>query len=153
MAYNNPFPASYQPMNYQPPQMMQPQSQPQIQQSQMVQPQVSQNSSPMIWVQGETGAKSYLLAPNTTLPLWDSENQTIYLKSADASGMPSMKILDYTIRDNSQPQAPVINTSHEEEQKSVQDMDFVTHEEFKKFERSIRSQLRHLNKKEDKGDE
>ena len=53
----------------------------------------------LIWVQGEAGAKSYLVAPNTTVALFDSENQTIYLKSADASGMPSIKTLDYTIRD------------------------------------------------------
>lgn len=56
-------------------------------------------SNSIIWVQGEAGAKSYLVAPNTTVQLWDSESQVIYLKSADASGMPSMKVLDYTIRD------------------------------------------------------
>lgn len=56
----------------------------------------------ILWVQGEAGAKSYLVAPNTTVQLWDSENQTIYLKSADASGMPSMKVLDYTIRETAQ---------------------------------------------------
>ena len=61
-------------------------------------PQQPQNG--LIWVQGEAGAKSYLLAPNNTLALWDSEAQTIYLKTSDASGMPSMKVLDYTIRDN-----------------------------------------------------
>lgn len=54
----------------------------------------------IIWVQGEAGAKSYLIAPNTTVQLWDSEEQVIYLKSADASGMPSMKILDYVVRDS-----------------------------------------------------
>lgn len=54
----------------------------------------------IIWVQGEAGAKSYMVAPNTTVALWDSETQTIYLKSADASGMPSMRVLDYTIRQN-----------------------------------------------------
>lgn len=53
----------------------------------------------IIWVQGEAGAKSYLVAPNNTVQLWDSESQTIYLKSADASGMPSMKVLDYSIRE------------------------------------------------------
>lgn len=58
-----------------------------------------QQNSSIIWVQGEAGAKSYLVAPNNTVQLWDSEAQTIYLKSADASGMPSMRILDYTIRD------------------------------------------------------
>lgn len=54
--------------------------------------------SGVIWVQGEAAAKSYLVAPNSTVPLWDSEEKVIYLKSADVSGMPSMKILDYTIR-------------------------------------------------------
>lgn len=78
MAYNYGFPATYQPM-YQP-----------VQQTQ-------QNG--IIWVQGEAGAKSYMVAPNSTVTLWDSENQTIYLKSADASGMPSIKTLDYTIRE------------------------------------------------------
>lgn len=63
--------------------------------------------SGIIWVQGEAGAKSYLVAPNTTVQLWDSESQVIYLKSADASGMPSMRIIDYTIRDNTSQNAPI----------------------------------------------
>ena len=81
--YNNGFPATYQN-----PYMAQP-----------VQYQAQQQNG-IIWVQGEAGAKSYLVAPNNTVQLWDSESQTIYLKSADASGMPSMKVLNYTIRDN-----------------------------------------------------
>lgn len=59
-----------------------------------------QNASSLIWVQGEAGAKSYMVAPNNTIALWDSESQTVYLKSADASGMPSMRTLDYTIRED-----------------------------------------------------
>ena len=51
-------------------------------------------SNDMIWVQGLAGAKAYLVAPNTTVTLWDSESETIYLKSCDSNGMPSMKILD-----------------------------------------------------------
>lgn len=98
MAYNNGFPASYQP--YYPQYGVQmPQVQPQ------------QNNG-IIWVQGEAGAKSYLVAPNNTVQLWDSESQTIYLKSADASGMPSMRILDYTIRSsglNNVPQSIAMN--------------------------------------------
>lgn len=62
--------------------------------------QPTQSSSSLIWVQGEAGAKSYMVAPNNTVALWDSESQTVYLKSADASGMPSMRVLDYTIRDD-----------------------------------------------------
>lgn len=49
-------------------------------------------------VNGEQGAESYLVAPNQTVVLFDSGSHTIYLKSADQMGMPSIKILDYTIR-------------------------------------------------------
>lgn len=101
MPYNNYFPAGYQPMQYYP-QYNYVQQNPQPQAAQTT-PQAPQNPQPMnnniIWVQGEAGAKSYLVAPNTTVQLWDSERQTIYLKSADASGMPSIKTLDYTIRE------------------------------------------------------
>ena len=47
--------------------------------------------------------------PQAYVPQGNSfQNGTIiYLKSADASGMPSIKILDYTIRDNA-PQKPNI---------------------------------------------
>ena len=76
---------------------------PQYQQPQ--QQQQAQASNGIIWVQGEAGAKSYMVAPNNTVQLWDSESQTIYLKSADASGMPSMKVLDYKIRNQEQAQA------------------------------------------------
>lgn len=82
--YNNGFPATYQN-----PYLIQ---QPQYQAAQP-------NNGSLIWVQGEAAAKSYLIAPNTSIALWDSERQSVYIKSADASGMPTMKTLDYTIRD------------------------------------------------------
>lgn len=85
-------------------QMQQPMMQPQMQvQPAQMQPQQADNSG-IIWVQGEAGAKAYLVAPGNTVQLWDSESQTIYLKSADMSGMPSMRILDYTERNAAQPQ-------------------------------------------------
>lgn len=70
-------------------------------------PQYYQNNQGLTWVQGEAGAKSYLVAPNNTVPLWDTEKQTVYIKSCDASGMPSMKILDYTVRDNTPQNTPI----------------------------------------------
>lgn len=97
MAYNNGFPMSYPQYTQQYPQYQQPISTPQ--------PQINQNqNNPIIWVSGEAGAKAYLVAPNTTVQLWDSEANCVYLKSADASGMPSMKILDYTIREGEKQQ-------------------------------------------------
>lgn len=100
--YNNGFPTSYQPIY---PVMQTPQP-----------AQQTQQQSGLIWVQGEQAAKSYLVAPNTTVQLWDSEEKIIYLKSADASGMPSMKILDYTIRgDANTVQAPVAEYATKDE--------------------------------------
>lgn len=99
MAYNNNFPIGYQQQYY-------PQYYPQYQAPQTPQ---TQNNNGVIWVQGINGAKSYLVGPNSTVALWDSESSTIYLKSADASGMPSMKILDYTVREQSQNSAPISN--------------------------------------------
>ena len=52
----------------------------------------------MIWVQSEAGAKAFLVAPNTTVVLWDTESPTIYVKSADMNGVPSMRILDFVER-------------------------------------------------------
>ena len=106
MAYN-PFPVGYQPTQFYYPQMQNqvPTPTPAIQSA------GAGGNSSIIWVQGEAGAKSYLVAPNTTVQLWDSESQVIYLKSADATGMPSMKIIDYTIRDQGIPQGSKLSSS------------------------------------------
>ena len=73
MPYNNYFPASYQPM-YPQYNWNMPQTQTVPQQAQQQQAQVNPTmTSGIIWVQGEAGAKSYLVAPNTTVQLWDSE--------------------------------------------------------------------------------
>jgi hypothetical protein len=64
-----------------------------------------QTNSGFIWVQGEEGAKAFLVAPNNTVTLWDSENPTIYVKSADMNGIPSMRVLDFTERTANAPKA------------------------------------------------
>lgn len=96
MAYNNYFPTGYQPMYY--PQSFPQNTQP-VQQTQPQAPAPQNGNSGLIWVQGEAGAKSYLVAPNTTVMLMDSENDVFYLKSSDASGMPSpLRVFDYKER-------------------------------------------------------
>lgn len=50
-----------------------------------------------IWVQGEVGAKAYLVAQGSTVVLWDSESKTIFIKSGTANGVPVMQKLTYTI--------------------------------------------------------
>lgn len=88
------YPPYYQP-NYQP--NFQPYNPPMMDQLAQLRAQ-NPAPNPMIWVQGEAAAKSYLVAAGNTVPLWDSENMCIYVKSVDASGVPSMRILDYTER-------------------------------------------------------
>lgn len=128
MAYNNGFPMNYPQMYYQP----------QYQTPTIQQPQQPTNNG-IIWVQGEAGAKSYLVAPNNTVQLWDSEEQVIYLKSADASGMPSMKVLDYTIR-NANPSSTVPTAVQAEDK-------YVTKEELKAFQETIERRLQTLSER------
>lgn len=94
---------AYQPYQpYQPPmadqlmQLRQNQYQPNMQQ-------VPQQQAPsIVWVQSEAEAMTYPIAPNNAVTLWDSNAPVIYLKQADASGKPSMKIYDLVER-NSRP--------------------------------------------------
>lgn len=58
----------------------------------------AQPTNDMIWVLGQTEAESYLVAPNNSVVLWDKNNPTIYIKSVNAQGMPSMRVLDFTER-------------------------------------------------------
>ena len=126
MAYNGGFPVNYQPYVAQ-----------QYQQ-QYVPQQPQQNASNLIWVQGEAGAKSYLVAPNTTVQLWDSENNVIYLKSADVSGMPSIKVLDYTIRENGSQMA---------QNGLKMNSEYVTKEEFDAFKEEIMKSMKREKEK------
>ena len=99
--YYNPY--QYQP--YQPPaadqlaQLRQPYQQP-MQPMQQPAPQAqAQHGNGITWVQGEEGAKAYMVAPGQSVLLMDSENSAFYIKSTDASGMPMpLRIFDYTER-------------------------------------------------------
>ena len=73
-------------------QPMQPQPMPQ----QMMPASIPSND--MIWVLGEIEATSYPVAPNNTVTLWDKNEHTVYIKSVNAQGVPSMKVLDYSER-------------------------------------------------------
>ncbi len=69
------------------------------------QAQPPQTNQGIIWVQGEAAARSYLVAPNSTVLLMDSETQRFYLKSANNAGMPSMQIFEYSEVTQNAPQA------------------------------------------------
>ena len=70
-----------------------------------------------IWVQGEAGAKAYLVAPNVRIPLWDSEDMFVYIKEADNTGKMSTKkyrLVEETdaVNPNSFENAPKTPTEH-----------------------------------------
>ena len=116
-------------------------------QSAVVQPSMpsqpmQQQSSQIIWVSGEAGAKSYLVAPGNTVMLLDAENSVFYLKSADASGMPlPLRIFDYKERTTTAQQAFGGSVTAE----SVNLDNFVTREEFERRMASIAPQKKTKN--------
>lgn len=100
MAYNPMYPMSYP--SYQQPQ---------------------QPTSSLIWVQGEAGAKSYLVGAGQSVLLMDSESSRFYIKSTDTSGMPMpLRVFEYEEK-----------TQDGQSALSAQERQYVTHEEMKKW--------------------
>lgn len=88
----------------------------------MMAPQPPQNpvaQSGVQWVSGEQEARNWMIAPNAAVALWDSSAPTVYLKQADASGKPSLKIYDLVERTETPRTALHKN-----------DVEFVTRKEF-----------------------
>ena len=85
--------------------------------------QQTQGTPSIIWVQGEEGAKAYMVAAGNSVLLMDSENSAFYIKSTDASGMPQpLRVFDYTERTASQKQPTQAAQKQKEE--------YVTRQEF-----------------------
>lgn len=133
MAYNSYFPAGYQPVYPQ----SYPQNYPQVA------PQAPQQSG-VIWVQGIEGAKAHPVAAGQSALLMDSEGDCFYLKTADQSGMPTMRVFDYKERLNTPP-----------EPKNADLSDFITKEELSHYvtKEDLKSTISELIKKGKKKDE
>lgn len=108
-------------------------------QAQYQQPQQQNVNQGILWVQGEAGAKSYLVAPNTSVLLMDSDESAFYLKSADSSGMPSLRTFKY-IETTNQPKENLKSNNNA-------DIDFVPKKEFEEFKAEI---LKRINETEEK---
>lgn len=94
------------------------------------------------WVSGEQEARGYLIAPNSAVALWDSTAPTVYLKQADASGKPTLKIYDLVERAETPRTAP--------QEKGV---GFVTREEFDRLAALVGEIKGKKKRKEDDDDE
>ena len=105
--YGNPYGGYYYQNPYQgmPQTMVQPQMQGQMQSQQPAQsfsPAI--NQSGIIWISGESEASMYPIAPNNAVALWDRNGKAIYLKQADATGKPTMRVYDLVERTESSPE-------------------------------------------------
>ena len=97
------------------------------------QPTMRPDANGLNWVQGEAGAKSWIVAPGSTVLLMDSESQKFYLKSADQNGMPAMRTFEYSEVGAERPTAPAQSAS------------FVTAEEFTTFKKEVMGKLDELS--------
>ena len=102
---------------------------------QMQQTQNQQSSNGIIWVQGEEGAKAYMVAPGNSVLLMDSENSAFYIKSTDNSGMPMpLRIFDYVERNAKQ-----------QTQNIKPNVEYVTRQEFDALSARINDIMANIN--------
>ena len=94
------------------------------------------------WVSGEQEARNWMIAPNAAVALWDSTAPTVYLKQADASGRPTLKIYDLVERAETPRTAP--------QEKGVE---FVTREEFDRLAALVGEIKGKKKRKEDEDDD
>ena len=93
------------------------------------QPQPQQNSG-ILWVQGESGAKSFVVAPGQSVLLMDSEESKFFIKTADQSGMPlPLRAFTYNEVTAEQKSAPAAQPDP--------DMEFITRKEFDALSKRI----------------
>ena len=99
----------------------------------MPQPAQAQNlsTSGIIWVSGAQEAQFYPVAPNNAVALWENNGKTIYLKQADATGKPSIRVYDLTERTEVAPAAP--------DQQDGKAPDYVTKSELAAIVDSVKS--------------
>ena len=69
-----------------------------------------QTNDMMLFVLNENEASAYPVAPNNSVVLWDKNNKTFYIKTANAQGIPSMQIYDFTERIENPSKTPAEHT-------------------------------------------
>lgn len=79
------------------------------------------NPTQLIRVNGLDSAKAYPTAPNSTVPLFDANEDIMYIKSTDASNFPTIRIFRFL----------------EEQETQIPVQQYVTIEEFNKLKEEI----------------
>ena len=72
-----------------------------------------------IWVQNQTAAEAYLMAPNSFVRLWDANQPVFYEKRSDVTGRPMpLEIYEYAKRKPIE--APLTNNATVDYQKELE---------------------------------
>lgn len=77
----------------------------------------------LIRVNGIDGAKAYQMPANSTVALFDSNNDIMYVKSTDGAGFPSIRTFSFT--------------ETKEEAKQVENIDYISRKEFEDFKKEM----------------
>jgi hypothetical protein len=147
---NSYFPATYQPYLQYQQQSYQPQAS--SYQTQPVSYQPSGGSG-ITWVDGVSSARAYPVANGTSILLMDSNESAFYIKSADQSGMPSLRIFDYAERvQNQQSGQPQVAQAPQNQEATAQanapkiDMSlYVTRDELDQAKKAIEEKIESLS--------
>lgn len=86
-----------------------------------VQPQ--EQTQNLIRVNGIEGAKAYQMPANSTVALFDSNDDVMYVKSTDGAGFPSIRTFAFT--------------EVKEQNKPIQQVDYISREEFEEFKKEL----------------
>lgn len=120
---------------------------------QPTQPQVGQG---MIWVDGEVGAKAYQMPQGwpvgTPVPLWDTNDPVIYLKSINQMGMPNpLQKIHYTMEEQQQSKLPASQMSGDNQMQGAQN--FATKEDFEQLKKELKESIQNLNQNGSKNEQ
>lgn len=98
--------------------------------------QPAQQQSGIIWIQGIQEAQMYPVAPNNAVALWEQSGKTVYLKQADATGKPSLRVFDLVERAQSAPGAS--------SGQDIKPVDYVTKEELALLRKDVEEMIGNL---------
>ena len=77
----------------------------------------------LIRVNGIDGAKAYQMPANSTVALFDSNEDVMYVKSTDGAGFPSIRTFEFTEKLNEEGKSP--------------DVEYISREEFENFKKEL----------------
>lgn len=96
---------------------------------------------PLTFVNGIEGAKAYIVSPNSTIYLRDSDSDKIFIKSSDAQGRLMMKAYHLVEMNDDEPKQSIADLSS-----------FATKDELKEINEKIDRIQSKLNEKEKSGE-